>query len=70
MYMMGSELLFAIQDACLGLIVHCLVQCQDEARTAQFLNKLKTKNIPQSTEEACLETPFLKDVVWNAGSLR
>lgn len=44
MYMMGSELLLAIQDACLGLIVHYhLVQCQDEARTAQFLNKLKTK---------------------------
>ena len=52
MYTMGSELLLAMQEWCLGLIAHCLFQCQDEARTAQFQNKLKTINVPQSTEEA------------------
>lgn len=53
MYMMGSEQLLAFQEQRLGLIAHCLVQCQDEASTAQPQNKLKTTNIPQSSEEAC-----------------
>jgi len=50
---MGSELLLAIRDWSLGLIAHCLFQCQDEERTVQFQSKLKKINVPQSTKEAC-----------------